>query len=187
MQPIATVMTDMQGKAKLMVPANFAGYMQQTERTDYVPAMYFMPAQLPMDGQLSNFPLVPSAAFSGLAIALGARPDADRGHAMLIVEDCKRTAMAGIQFTSPQADMSAVAFYVRDQIPTSSAMVTPPEGDGGFANLPAGTVEIVATELKTGLVINTVTVLVRAGFITTAYIRPASRGSTVTGRFPGTP
>jgi hypothetical protein len=182
MQPMAKATSGMDGKAKLTVPANFAGYMQSIERNDFVPAMYFMPSLLPDDGVLSNFPLVASAAFSGLAIALGTQTNRERGHAMLIVEDCKGTALAGITFTSPQADAMTTAFYVRDQIPTTSAKDTPPEGDGGYANLPAGVVEITASDVKTGLVINTVTVLIRAGHITTAYIRPASRGTTVTGR-----
>lgn len=187
MQPMAMATSGMDGKAKLTVPANFAGYMQQIERNDYVPAMYFMPALLPADGVLSNFPLVPAAAFSGLAIALGTQTNRERGHAMLIVEDCKGVALAGIKFTSPQADAMTTEFYVRDQIPTTSAKDTPPEGDGGFANLPAGVAEITATEVKTGLVINTVTMLIRAGSITTAYIRPASRGTIQTGRNPLSP
>jgi hypothetical protein len=187
-QPISMATTDMAGDAKLTVPANFAGYMQQTSRTDYVPAMYFMPAQLPEIGKkLSNFPLVPSAAFAGLAIALGTSVNRERGHAMLIVEDCMGAALPGIAFTSPQADMGTTAFYVIDQIPTTNATATPPEGDGGYANLPEGVVEISATDVKTGLVINTVTMLIRAGAITTVYIRPASRGTTVTGRFPLSP
>jgi hypothetical protein len=184
MQPMATATTGMDGKARLSVPANFAGFMQQTERTDYVHSMYFMPALLLDDGVLSNFPLIPTAAFGGLAIALGTNTDPERGHAMLIVEDCGGDALPGIAFTSPQADMATTTFYVRDQIPTTSASDTPPEGDGGYVNLPPGVAEITATEVATGLVINTVTVLIRAGAITTAYIRPASRGTTVTGRFP---
>jgi hypothetical protein len=185
MQPIATATTGMDGDATMTVPANFAGYMQQTARTDYVPAMYFMPVLLPEVGKkLSNFPLVPSIAFSGLAVALGTSVNRERGHAMLIVEDCQGLALAGIKFTSPQADMASTAFYVRDQYPTTSATDTPPEGDGGYANLPEGVIEITASDVKTGLVINTVTMLIRAGAITTAYIRPASRGSTITGRFP---
>jgi hypothetical protein len=184
MNPIAMVQTNMEGEAKLTVPANFAGYMQQTERSDYVPAMYFMPALLPQDGRLSNFPLVPNGSFAGLAFALGTQVDRSRGHAMLIIEDCQGLALAGIRFSTPQADMATTEFYVIDQIPTTSATETPPEGDGGFANLPEGVVEITATEVKTGLVVNKVTMLIRAGMITTLYIKPASRGSTTTGRFP---
>lgn len=182
MTPMAKASTGMDGKAHLMVPATFAGYMQSTERTDYVSALYFMPALLPENGELSNFPLIPSTAFTGLGLALGAQIDRERGHAMLIVEDCKGAALAGITFTSPQADMKTTPFYVRDQIPTTSAKDTPPEGDGGYVNLPPGVVEITASDVKTGLVINTVTVLIRPGMVTTAYIRPASRGVKFTGR-----
>ena len=184
MNPIAKVRTNMQGEAVLTVPDNFTGYMQQTERNDYVPAMYFMPSLLPEDGRLSNFPLVPNGSFTGLALALGTQVDRSRGHAMLIIEDCQGLALPGIRFSTPQADMATTEFYVIDQIPTTSASETPPEGDGGFANLPAGTIEITATEVATGLVVNKVTLLIRAGMITTAYIKPAFRGSTTTGRFP---
>jgi hypothetical protein len=187
MTPIAMVTTDMDGDAKLLVPTSFAGYMQQTERSDYVPAMYFMPALLPENGRLSNFPLVPNGSFTGLALALGAQVDRTRGHAMLIIEDCQGLALGGVRFSSPQADMATTDFYVVDQIPTSSASETTPEGQGGFANLPAGVIEITATEVKTGLVFNKVTLLMRAGMVTTAYIKPASRGSMVTGRSPVAP
>jgi hypothetical protein len=184
MSPIAMVATNADGDAKLTVPTSFAGYMQQTERNDYVPAMYFMPALLPDNGRLSNFPLVPNGSFTGLALALGAQVDRTRGHAMLIIEDCQGLALPAVRFSSPQADMATTEFYVVDQIPTSSASETTPEGQGGFANLPAGVIEITATDVKTGLVFNKVTLLMRAGMVTTAYIKPASRGSMITGRFP---
>lgn len=184
MNPIAMAVTNSQGEAKLTVPANFAGYMQQTERNDYVPAMYFMPPMIPEDGRFSNFPLVPNGSFTGLALALGTQVDRSRGHAMLIIEDCQGLALPGIKFSTPQADDKTTEFYVIDQIPTTSAKETPPEGDGGFANLPEGPIEITATEVKTGLVVNKVTLLIRASMITTMYIKPAFRGATTTGRFP---
>jgi len=187
MNPIATVNTNMDGDAVLTVPAMFAGYMQQVERADYVPAMYFMPTLLPDNNRLSNFPLVPAGSFTGLALALGASVDRDRGHAMLIIEDCQGLALPDIRFSSPQADMATTEFYVVDQIPTTSATETSPEGQGGFANLPPGTIEILVTEVKTGLVVNKVTMLMRGGMITTMYIKPASRGSMVAGRFPLSP
>jgi hypothetical protein len=40
-------------------------------------------------------------------------------------------------------------------------------------------VEITAFDKKTGLVLNTVRALIRAGASTTVYIRPAERGSNV--------
>jgi hypothetical protein len=176
--PIANATTGMNGTATLTVPVSFSGYVQQTKRSDYTPAMYFMPAQLPDDGVLPNFPLIPSAAYSGLILALGTSDNRERGHAILIAHDCEGGTRAGITFTSPQADMASTQFYVRDEIPTTSATDTPPEGDGGYANLPAGVAQITASDKKTGLVLNTVSVLIRAGFTTTVYIRPASRGTT---------
>lgn len=175
MQPVSIATSDEDGNALLTVPATFSGYMQQTERNDYTPALYF--AEPPYNGVFRNFPLIPSSAFSGLAVALGTQVDRARGHAMLIVEDCKGEALGGITFTSPQADDKSKQFYVRDQIPTTSAEDTPPEGDGGYVNLPAGVIEITALNKKTGLVLNTVNALIRAESVTTVYIRPAVRGS----------
>ncbi|HET8937209.1 MAG TPA: hypothetical protein VFN67_27395 [Polyangiales bacterium] len=176
MQPVATASTDKDGTAVLTVPATFSGYMQQTERSDFAPAMYF--AEPSYNGAFRNFPLIPAASFSGLALALGTSLDRARGHAMLIVEDCQGQTLSGITFTTPLADDKTTQFYVRDQIPTDAATDTPPEGDGGYVNLPTGVVEITAADPKTGLVINRVSALIRAGTVTTVYIRPALRGST---------
>lgn len=182
-QPVVSGMTGMDGTGTIKVPAMFAGYIQQNQRSDYTPGMFFLPGPLPMDGKLRNFPIIPSTATGGLALALGAALDSTRGHIMLVAEDCMGTALAGIVFSSPQADSKTVQFYVRDQVPTNvmSAPDTPAEGDGGYLNLPAGTVLISAKDRKTGLDLATVTVLIRAGYISVSYIRPIARGSTVTG------
>jgi hypothetical protein len=179
-QPLATATTGMDGNAVLKVPANFAGYIQETERRDYTPGLYFVPV-IPEDRVLRNFPLIQSTAIAGLALALGSALDPARGHIMLIAEDCMGNALPGVAFSTPQADTKTVQFYVRDQVPTSSVKDTPPEGDGGYLNLPTGTIVITAKEVKTGIELATVTVLSRAGFISTLYIRPISRGTTVTG------
>lgn len=181
--PIGTGTTGMDGTGKIKVPASFAGYIQQNQRSDYTPGLFFLPVPLPMDGKLRNFPIIPSSATGGLALALGASLDSTRGHIMLVAEDCMGTALAGIVFSSPQADSKTVQFYVRDQVPTNvmSAPDTPAEGDGGYLNLPVGTVLISAKDGKTGLDLATVTVLIRAGYISVSYIRPIARGSTVTG------
>jgi hypothetical protein len=94
---------------------------------------------------------------------------------ILIVLGCDGVALAGVKFTTPQADKSTTQFYVRGQLPTTAATDTPTDGDGGYLNIVPGTVLITATDVKTGVEINTVAVLVRAGFITTTYIRPYVR------------
>ena len=79
--------------------------------------------------------------------------------------------------------MKTIEFYVRDQIPTTppSATDTPPAGTGGFMNLPAGVAVISAKEVKSGIELGTVSVLIRAGYISMLYIRPLARGTTTTG------
>jgi hypothetical protein len=101
---------------------------------------------------------------------------------MLIVTDCSGVGPAGIgvgqpgvKFSSPQADSKTAQFYVRDQLPSTTAMDTAMEGQGGYLNFPAGTAVLTATEVKSGIVVATVSVLVRPGFITVSYIRPMPR------------
>jgi hypothetical protein len=174
--PAASATTGTDGKLKITVPASFAGYLQQTERTDYAPAMYFLPTTLPVDGILPNFPLLGSGVIiDALAFALGAGLDPKRGHMMLIADDCFGMALSGVNFSSPQADKSTAQFYVRDQLPSTMASDTTNAGNGGYLNFPAGTALITAKDVKSGLELATVSILVRAGFISVSYIRPAAR------------
>ena len=176
MQQVADATTGSDGRAKITVPANFMGYFQVTERRDYAPAMYFLPTTVPANGVLPNFPLLASGAIiNALAVGLGAGLDPTRGHMMLIANDCFTATQGGVKFTSPQADRSTVQFYVRDQLPSPTAMDTPPTGEGGYLNFPAGTALITATEVKSMLELATVSVLVRPGFITVSYILPMQR------------
>jgi hypothetical protein len=180
-QPVVKAMTGTDGRAKLSVPANFSGYVQQVESTSYGPGLYFPPALLPMDKELRNFPIFRNGSTAALGLALGAALDPERGHIMLVSEDCMGNAVPGVAFTTPQADTKTVQFYVRGQIPTTSAVDTPPEGTGGYMNLPPGVVVITAKEVKSGIELSTTTVLVRAGVISMLYVRPISRGTTMTG------
>jgi hypothetical protein len=176
LMPVADATTDKDGNLKISVPANFNGYFQQTERTDYAPALYFTPQAMPEDGMLPNFPLIASGpAIDALATTLGAKIDPKRGQMILIIHDCFVTPLPGVTFSSPQADMLTTPFYVRASIPSATATETPADGDGGYLNMPAGTVEIIAKEVKMGIDLATASVLVRPGFMTVAYIRPKSR------------
>ena len=85
------------------------------------------------------------------------------------------TALAGVTFMSPQRDAKTVQFYVRDLLPSTTAMDTAEIGNGGFLNFPVGTAVINVAQPKTSLDLATVSVVVRAGFISIAYIRPRAR------------
>jgi hypothetical protein len=173
--PIGEATTQADGILMLTVPANFAGYLK-VEETDYQPAMYFLPAVFPADGVLQPFPLLSSGLIiDALALALGTGIDRSRGHMMLIAEDCLGAALAGVTFSSPQRDKSTVQFYVRDLLPSTSATETAEVGNGGFLNFPPGTAVLSLKKVDSGLNLTTVSVFVRAGFISVAYIRPDRR------------
>lgn len=174
--PTSEGTTDRDGMLSITVPAAFAGYLQQTERRDYAPAMYFLPSVLPEDGMLHPFPLLSSGAIiDALAASLGAGIDPERGHMMLIAEDCFGMALPGVTFMSPQRDDDTVQFYVRDVLPSTSATETAEIGNGGYLNFPAGTAVLQVDRVEDDLHLATVTVVVRAGFISVAYIRPQQR------------
>jgi hypothetical protein len=173
--PIGQANTQADGQLSLTVPANFAGYLK-VEETSYQPAMYFLPPVFPADGVLQPFPLLKSGIIiDALALALGAGIDPKRGHLMLIAEDCQGTALPGVRFSSPQRDAMTVQFYVRDLLPSTSATETAEVGNGGYLNFPAGTAVLNLTKVDDGLKLTTVSVLVRANFISVAYIRPDRR------------
>jgi len=175
-RPVATGKTGSDGKLKIELPVNFSGYVQQSERSDYMPALYFFPSVIPDDGVLNDFPLLSSGAvFNGLASALGTRADSTRGHMILVAEDCSGMYLPGIVFSSPQQDAQTVQFYVQDQLPSLTLKETLAPGQGGYLNFPPGTIAVDVKQVKTGLILATVTLVVRAGFVTVAFMRPQPR------------
>ncbi len=173
--PVTDTRTGADGYLTLNLPANFAGYLK-VEQAGYQPAMYFMPPVFPDNGELQPFPLLSSGVIvDALAFALGAGIDARRGHMMLIAEDCQGLPLPGVRFSSPQKDATTVQFYVRDLLPSTSAMETAEIGNGGYLNFPAGTAVLTLTKADNALKLTTVSVHVRPNFITVAYIRPDRR------------
>jgi len=175
-RPVTSAATGRDGHLHMTLPTNFAGYLQQTQEAGYMPALYFLPLSIPDDGVLDGFPLLRSGlAFDGLAASVGSRVDRTRGHMMLIAEDCQRKPLGGVKFTSPQQDATSVVYYVQDNLPSVSAMATFDAGQGGFLNFPTGIASLTMTHVKAGLVLNSVSLLVRAGFITVAFMPPQPR------------
>jgi hypothetical protein len=173
--PIAEATTNAEGDIVVTVPGDFAGYLQ-VEHPGFFPAMYFLPAAYPADGRLQPFPLLPSGVIGDvLAFALGTGIDMQRGHMMLIAEDCFGAALPAMSFKSPQQDMSTVQFYVQDLLPSTEARQTAEAGNGGYLNFPPGTAMIGVTGVANNLKLATVSVVVRPGFISVAYIRPEAR------------
>jgi hypothetical protein len=68
-----------------------------------------------------------------------------------------------------------VQFYVRDLLPSTAAKSTAEIGNGGYLNFPSGTGVINVDRLEGMLHLTTVSVVVRPGFISIAYMRPQLR------------
>ena len=173
-EPITETTSDSEGYFKFTVPADFAGYMKVEDRR-YMPAMYFFPPALPSDGKLQPFPLLGAGLVDSLALSLGSRLDRERGHMMLVAEDCLGMALPGVSFTSTQPDRSTIQFYVRDLLPSTTAKETAEVGNGGYLNFPIGNAIIDVTLVKSMLKLTTFSVVVRPGFISVAYVRPDAR------------
>jgi hypothetical protein len=172
--PIADVRTDDHGMLYVDVPADFAGYVQFDD-PGHVPALYFLPAALPADGMLQPAPLMPKGVVDALALSIGSRIDPERGHMMLISEDCYGAALPGVSFESPVQDDETIQFYVRDLLPTTSAKETAEVGNGGYLNFPPGNAVMHLIMNQTKLRLTTASLVVRPGFITVAYLRPELR------------
>lgn len=173
-EPIAQVITNDEGHVVVPVPAGFAGYLQ-LEDDRFLPALYFLPQVLPENGELEPIPLLGKGVVDGLAVSLGATLDRKRGHMMLIAEDCFGAALPGVTFKSTMADKTTIQFYVRNLLPSTSVTETAEIGNGGYLNFPAGNAVIDVTMNATMLKLTTFSVVVRAGFITVAYVRPDLR------------
>lgn len=173
-EPVTEATSDSEGYFKFTVPADFAGYMKVEDRR-YMPAMYFFPPALPSDGKLQPFPLLGAGLVDSLALSLGSRLNPERGHMMLVAEDCLGMALPGVSFSSTQPDRSTIQFYVRDLLPSTTAKETAEVGNGGYLNFPTGNAIIDVTLVKSMLKLTTFSVVVRPGFISVAYVRPDAR------------
>ena len=89
-------------------------------------------------------------------------------------EDCGGARVAGASFTASAFDTAGGTrgFYTLNGIPSPTASMTDASGDGGFINLPQGFTTIAATQASTGRKIGQSNVIVRAGFITYASVKP---------------
>jgi hypothetical protein len=173
-EPVTEATTNDEGYLSFEVPQDFAGYLQIEERR-YMPALYFLPTILPADGKLQPAPLLGAGVVDALALSLGARISSQRGHLMLISEDCFGMPLAGVKFESVQPDRTTIQFYVRDLLPSTTAKETADIGNGGYLNFPAGNAVISVSVVKSALKLTTFSVVVRPGFITVAYVRPDAR------------
>jgi hypothetical protein len=175
-EPVATETSASDGIVTFELPMGFQGYLQQTQASGYLPALYFLPHVTPPTDLYDDFPLLGSGVVAdSLAMSLGGTLDPSRGHMMLVAEDCMSMPMSGLRFSSPQQDMKTIQFYMQDQLPSTTAMKTAEVGQAGYLNFPAGTAALKVEQVDTGLELSLISVIVRPGFVTVAFVAPKVR------------
>lgn len=173
-EPVLETTTNKEGHVLFTVKSDFAGYLQFDKNKSYAPAIYQLPPYFPADGKLQPAPLLGAGLVDSLAELLGSKLDPARGNMMLVAEDCFGMPLPGVSFET-KLDAKAVQLYVRDLLPTTTVQETDVVGNGGFLNYSPGNAVIGTVLRESGLKLSTVSLLVRPGFITVAYIRPELR------------
>jgi hypothetical protein len=115
--------------------------------------------------------LVPAQAVGALVAANGVtmRPDL----ALVTAEafDCLGELAAGVTFGN---DVGGLPFYLQNGLPTVSARETDGRGLGGAVNVPTGIVRVWGDVASTAQRIASRTLNVRAGWVSTAFVVPAT-------------
>ncbi len=194
----ASVQSDVDGVARLEVRSGFNGYLKiegpDASATEYVGYLWYFSQPLyntysfPI---LAMTPPVLEASFYS-----GVSRGADRGEVAVQVTDCTEDTGSsefgdetilnapgvpapGLTLEVPDGkllDEQSREFYFSDNIPLAeevpSDRSTDISGLGGFLNVKAGPVSVRARNTATGQIVGSDTLLVRAGFLTTARLLP---------------
>ena len=179
----APVVSDSGGGVTMPIEAAFNGYVQLTDAnagsgaTRISPSLYFLTA--PTDGGDVNLPTVPLAsplAAAGIVYnATGTSWLDGRGIALLNAFDCQKQPAADISFSvGGTPDPTSFVFYLVNSLPTTDTTGTDATGYGGLANAAPGVSTITATLGSSGRKVSTISVLIRAGYISYSSVTPNS-------------
>lgn len=161
--------SDASGYLSFTVPAGFDGYVR-FEGESISPSLYFFDP--PVRSDLPNLSVSVSSpeAAAGLALLIGATPDANLGNAIATVYDCFGAPAEGVTLSVGSVGAAARSFYIRNGLPSAAASNTDETGYGGVVNAAMGSVTFSASIDE--LMIGSVTVLVQPGALTVAQIVP---------------
>ena len=100
-------------------------------------------------------------------------PEVGVGQAFVQVYDCFDCYAPGVTFAFGIVDAgpNTVQWYIDDGFPSKAATQTDTQGTGGILNVPAGALLVTATLAGTTRVIGTANPLMKAGWVTYAWIR----------------
>lgn len=159
---------DAEGWVNVPLTANFSGYLEiQSEGA--VPYIYL----LPDDGirTMRDYPLVMIGLenFGALLSALRIQYDPTLGAIAVRTFDCQGVPAPGVVL---QSSSGGTPFYFENGLPNTARDQTDPDGLGGFIGSVPG-VTLFEAELSNGTTTSTKSMIIRPGWMTTGYMRPA--------------
>ena len=168
--PVTDVIdTDEEGYANVPLTANFRGYLEvQSPRA----VSYLIP--LPEGGlrTMRDFPMsmISLESFGALVSALRINPDPTLGAIGFRAFDCQGQTAGGVVL---QTTTGGVPWYFENGLPNTERGLTDQQGLGGFIGTTPG-VTVLEGELSDGTPTATKSIIVRAGWMTAGYLRPAN-------------
>jgi hypothetical protein len=174
--PIWQGASDDGGGVAIAIEAGFDGYVQFTH-PKISPALYFLTPPPPgEDLDLPTVPLASPAAATLIVTSAGGKGTTwlpDHGIVLLNAFDCQHQTAAGITYSVGGApDPATFIFYLVKTLPTTQTTVTDSTGYGGLVNMPVGSSTITATLSPGAQKVSTISVLIRAGYISYSSVTP---------------
>ena len=178
----APVVSDSGGGVTMPIEAAFNGYVQLTDSnagsgsSSIAPSLYFLTAPASGDLNLPSVPLASPLAAAGIVYSAGGTTwDSTRGIVLLNAFDCQGQTAADLVFSVGGApDPSSFTFYLVKGYPTTDATATDATGYGGLVNITPGVTTIAATLAPSSRKVSTISVLIRAGYISYSSVTPNS-------------
>jgi hypothetical protein len=173
--PIAQAVSDAGGGVAMSIEAAFDGYVQLTD-PKIAPALYFLNPPEQGDLDLPTVPLASPAAATLIVRSAGGPGTTwlpDHGIVLLNAFNCQNQPAANITYSVGGAsDPATFIFYLVNALPTTATTTTDETGYGGLVNMPVGSSTITATLSPGARKVSTISVLVRAGYISYSSVKP---------------
>lgn len=182
--PDSGVRTDSNGRAAVVVPKGFEGFLKLDPPASFsnmMPSLYFVlpPPEtdlLPDSGLGKEAVHLTSAQDVDFIVTLAGKPKVDPtlGHIFGIALDCEGKPTSGVALKVSRTDPKTFQYYTDSTgNPTTEVSETSHRGEAGFINLPEGPVTLEATVPALGKRLGSYSLLVRAGHVTYVAFPPS--------------
>ncbi|HWO15054.1 MAG TPA: hypothetical protein VNN80_36375 [Polyangiaceae bacterium] len=172
--PLDTADTDAEGRATLSVPANFEGLVRLDADGVIEPTLYYPTLPVSAATGLGQVFAGTPGGSANLAGLIGAVPQAERGIALVTLQDCNAGGGAGATLVFSGETQGSTPFYAFNGLASSSARAFDQTGQAGIVNLRPG---VVGIEARWGdKTVSSASVLVRADHATLVTLLPGRAG-----------